>query len=472
MGGEDSTRARDYRKHVLLVIVGFLAMTFPFIPPVLIIVLIFLLFVVMLFLSEGNRLFDIISSPLERRAGVLVGPLRLCIAILFLAMCSAFLGFPLHLFAATVGIVTIGTGATVLVSLRHGGMSLLTKCLFLIGIGTAASFLLGMWVLENLPDDVWTMLAAGLIGVPQEGLLTNTFLLAVVGTLCGTLLYSILDEDPLAIPIGSGMSMWLFWIITYGGTVLAVDPLSVAVAVAFPLAVGVASFRFGAADTTGVLSGALIGLLIIIYGGISWFVLFLCFFVLGSVFTKFKYALKRRKGIEQPHHGSRGYLNAFGNGLVPLVFGVLYGITALAGEPEILFAAGFLGAIATATGDTMASEIGGTSRARPVLITTLKQVPTGTGGGVTILGEFAAIAGAAIIGVVALVFGILEPSGGFGSLGVALVAVVAIAGFIGTNADSLFGATLEKWGILTNDTTNLTATLVGALCAVAIASFF
>jgi len=470
MVGKDQMQKRNIRKHQLLVAVGFMVLAVPFVPSIVMSGFIFALFAFLLFLSPGNRLFDMIATPLEYKAGVLVGPLRLCLAILLLALCSTFLGFPLHLFAAAVGIVTIGTGATVLMSMSSGGMSILAKCLILIGIGTATSFLLGMWVLENLPEDVWTLLAAGLIGIPEEGLLTNTFLLVVVGTLCGTLLYSILDEDPLAIPIGAGMSMWLFWIITYGGTVLAVDPISVAVAVAFPLVVGVASFRFGAADTTGVLSGALIGLLIIIYGGISWFVLFLCFFVLGSAFTKFKYSLKRKIGIEQPHHGSRGYLNAFGNGLVPLVFGVLYGISVLAGEPEMLYAAGFLGAIATATGDTLASEIGGTSKHKPLLITTFKKVATGTEGGITILGEMAAIGGATIIGIVAMVFGILEPLGAFGMLGIFSVAAVAVSGFIGTNADSLFGATLEKWGIFTNDSTNLVATLVGAICAVAMFS--
>ena len=104
---KDPVFGRNIRKHQLLIAMGMLALAIPFIPTLLIIIFIFALFAVLLLLSSGNRLFDMIATPLEQKSGVLDGPLRLCIALLILAMCSAFLGFPLHLFAATLGIVTI-----------------------------------------------------------------------------------------------------------------------------------------------------------------------------------------------------------------------------------------------------------------------------------------------------------------------------------------------------------------------------
>lgn len=49
-------------------------------------------------------------------------------------------------------------------------------------------------------------------------------------------------------------------------------------------------------------------------------------------------------------------------------------------------------------GDTLASELGILSHSRPRLITTLKPVPPGTNGGMSIGGTVASIAGGGIIG--------------------------------------------------------------------------
>ncbi len=66
--------------------------------------------------------------------------------------------------------------------------------------------------------------------------------------------------------------------------------------------------------------------------------------------------------------------------------------------------AGFIGSIATATADTMASEVGVATT--PRLITNFKKVPPGTDGGVSVLGTFAGIVGAGLIGLAAYILGI------------------------------------------------------------------
>jgi uncharacterized protein (TIGR00297 family) len=70
------------------------------------------------------------------------------------------------------------------------------------------------------------------------------------------------------------------------------------------------------------------------------------------------------------------------------------------------------------------------------------------------LGEVAALAGSIIIGLLAAAAGM---SGGYGLL------AGTVAGFIGTNFDSLLGATLQRKGHLTNNGVNLIATLFGAV---------
>ena len=147
--------------------------------------------------------------------------------------------------------------------------------------------------------------------------------------------------------------------------------------------------------------------------------------------------------------GRRGYKNVYSNSLAPLALAILYGVY---GHDVFMFA--FIASVATANGDTLASEIGETSRSKPRLITTLKETEPGVDGGVTPLGEMASLAGSLIIGLLAT---------GMGMVGISGIIVAALGGFLGTNFDSLMGATLQNRGVLSNNGVNLAATVFGAL---------
>jgi uncharacterized protein (TIGR00297 family) len=127
--------------------------------------------------------------------------------------------------------------------------------------------------------------------------------------------------------------------------------------------------------------------------------------------------------------------------------------------------AGFAGAIAAATADTWASEIGRHARTPPRLITTGRPVPAGTDGGITLLGTAGGVVGAGLIAALAV---LLEPRAiGQGSAHSGWIApIVAAAGIIGMLLDSMLGATLQgavRW--FDNDVVNLAATLGGAAAA-------
>lgn len=92
------------------------------------------------------------------------------------------------------------------------------------------------------------------------------------------------------------------------------------------------------------------------------------------------------------------------------------------------------------------------------MITTLRPVPRGTDGGVSVAGTFAGVAGLA---------GDRRPGVLAGLYPAAVVAVVTAAGVAGNLADSLLGAILEKRGLLDNEGVNFAATLCGALAAAA-----
>jgi uncharacterized protein (TIGR00297 family) len=116
------------------------------------------------------------------------------------------------------------------------------------------------------------------------------------------------------------------------------------------------------------------------------------------------------------------------------------------------------GAVAVATADTWATEIGRFSPSPPRLVTTWRLTQHGASGGVTNLGIAAACAGALLLAAIGALFAPV-PSGPF-------VLAVALGGISGSLLDSLLGATIEqRWRWIGNDTVNLVATVWGALVA-------
>jgi uncharacterized protein (TIGR00297 family) len=268
--------------------------------------------------------------------------------------------------------------------------------------------------------------------------------LAILGGLSGAFLHHVSKERDFTVPFGSCMVMWLFsfdYPLPETGRILMIS--------LFALVLGVGAYYAKAADSDAVLSETFICLLVILFSEPGWFALLLAFYLLGGGFTRYGYDYKRQLGIAQSKSGIRGYKNVFSNSLVPLAMAICHGVYG-----SNFFVMAFIGAVATANGDTLASEIGQTSRIKPRMITTMEVTEAGVDGGVTPLGEAAALAGASIIGLLAAATGV---SGGYGIL------TGAIAGFMGTNFDSLLGATLQRKGHLTNNGVNLLATLFGAI---------
>lgn len=275
------------------------------------------------------------------------------------------------------------------------------------------------------------------------------FFIAVIGAVTGSLFESIpskIDKN-ISVPLGSGMTMWIFEEFRYW-----VPPEEMVVALAFSFFLGVLAYRAKIADVSALLSAALLGVLIIVFSDLSWFLLLLTFFILGGGFTRYKYAYKESIGIAQAKNGIRSYENVFSNSTAALVLAVAYGVFP---EHSLPITYAYMGTVATATGDTLASEIGTTAKGRPRMITTLKPSEPGADGAVSLLGEFAAILGSAVIGILAYLLGVSDNF-------ILTVLVTTAGGFFGTNIDSLLGATFQKRGVLSNSGVNFAATFTGA----------
>ena len=73
----------------------------------------------------------------------------------------------------------------------------------------------------------------------------------------------------------------------------------------------------------------------------------------------------------------------------------------------------------------------------------------------TLLGEFAELVIAFLIGIVAYLFGLGD---------IRIIFITGIAGFLGANIDSVVGATLETWyDSFGNNHTNIMATIAGGI---------
>jgi uncharacterized protein (TIGR00297 family) len=177
--------------------------------------------------------------------------------------------------------------------------------------------------------------------------------------------------------------------------------------------------------------------------------------------------------------GRRDAMQVLANGAVFAVTAVVAGQMSL--PAATFFSAAALGALAAASADTLATEIGTLAGGQPRSLISWRPVPPGTSGGVTLAGSLAMVGGALLIAIGSRALG----------LGSAVLAA-AVGGVAGALADSLIGAVLQErrycarcdlateqrlhdcgattslaggvaW--LDNDLVNLCATLVGATVA-------
>ena len=210
---------------------------------------------------------------------------------------------------------------------------------------------------------------------------------------------------------------------------------------------GFITYQRKALDFVGSAVMILMGIVIIFSAGANWLLLIIIFLVLSLLATRYSKKYKMSLG---EFEGRRTSKNVISNGVVACFMAAFGGY-------YLPFVGGFIGAIATATADTLASEIG--VLYQPRLITTFQKVDPGTNGAVSTLGTAAGIVGAAIIGISAYFLGIIGNP-------VSAIVVSIISGTVGCFADSILGALFENRHLLTNEHVNLIATIVGALVGI------
>jgi len=205
-------------------------------------------------------------------------------------------------------------------------------------------------------------------------------------------------------------------------------PIWIAILIAF--ANGLIAERLGWLRPKATWAAAIVGGLPLWAGGIPAALGVIFFVAIGSIASRLNPKSRDRRG--------RTPLQILANGL-PAALGIALG------SPSF-----FLGALATALADTLASEIG--AKSPYAWHPRLGKVESGTNAAVSVLGTLALITGTLLF----------APWSWW--LGVPIFPVI-IGGIAGAFADTLLGLVEDRLSWWTNDLTNFLATTVGGFVA-------
>jgi len=197
-------------------------------------------------------------------------------------------------------------------------------------------------------------------------------------------------------------------------------------------------------DRDGILSAAILGILIFYFGGFNYLVFMFIFLFFGVLATRYGHDIKKDMGL---YEHERGVENVLSNGLGPAIFAFF---SAQTGPIP------FLASVAAALSDTFGSEIGVLGKNPPIFLGNFKKAKPGTSGAMSGMGTIASAVGGMIIGALAMPIFNLNPQQAF---------FIGVAGFIGSLGDTLFGI-LEEKGIGTKGTTNFICTIIGGVVGI------
>jgi uncharacterized protein (TIGR00297 family) len=326
-------------------------------------------------------------------------------------------------FLVAVTALALGDGLAALVGQRWGRR--------LYAIGDHARSLEGSATLLAVTA------VTGAVALPLAGL-TDVASAIVAASAAGLLVVAVEGIAPhgldnVTVPVAAA---WLLHRVVTGATGAG----SLALGAAVVLAVCLVSVRRRNVTVSGAMAAGVVGLVVVTVGGWGWLLAVLLVFVAVNVASRIAMGSSGgAAGGAAPRKGSKPLA---GKGATRDHVQILCNVGAAVPSAVLWEATGeeawrgaFLGAVAFAAADTLASELGVLSKAPPISITTLRRVPTGESGGVSALGYLAAAAG-----------GLLPPLGlaaQAGTLPVGWVVASVVAGLVGCTVDSVLGDLLQ-----------------------------
>ena len=186
------------------------------------------------------------------------------------------------------------------------------------------------------------------------------------------------------------------------------------------------------------------------------------YLALGSLVTRLGFRRKQDLGLAESRGGRRGPENVWGSAATGAALAVLCVPGVLLAAPVPLLKIGFAASFSAKLADTCGSEIGKRWGRRTLLITSLRPVPPGTEGAISLEGTAASLIGSALMALVMLQLGLLQSAAAW--------LLVAGVGLLATLMESLIGAGLQsRWRWLSNELVNAVQTLIAAVVAMVLA---
>jgi uncharacterized protein (TIGR00297 family) len=309
----------------------------------------------------------------------------------------------------------------------------ISAAFLLVGLADAAACLVGQrWGRRRFRGSARTWLGSSaffavalavlLVAGPLVGL---SFWVALALALSGALITTALEAvtpsaaDNFVVPVAAAV------VLALGGAWSDTRAQIHLVEIALSVAIVAGAMRLSWLNDRGGLATLAVGLLGFVTVGWRPVAVLLAFFVASSALTR----LRPDRAVQRDHVGGRDSTQVLALACVPILALV---IGRLLGQDWMI---GCLAAsVAAAAADTWATEIGRFSRAAPRLITTLRPVPAGTSGGVSLLGLAGAALGSFAIAVVAAELTVAPR---------AALIPLAVLGVAASLVDSVLGALVQ-----------------------------
>jgi len=270
--------------------------------------------------------------------------------------------------------------------------------------------------------------SGGLAGKPVILLLSLALLLALVATAVEALLSHGLDNFFIPLSIS-----YVLYVLEMNQTIF-LESFLLGGFFAFLLAFFSIKVKF--LNNSGATATFLLGTTIFGIGGMEWTVPLLTFYLLSSVLSKLGKKRKAKFDLVFEKGSQRDAGQVYANGGIAWILMIIFSLT---NDPAVYFA--YLGTLAAVQADTWATEIG-TMWPNPKawLVTTFREVPVGTSGGVSVPGTSGAFLGSLFICASAMLVNVrwLTEFGLVQSL-----LLIGFSGLLASLVDSFFGATVQ-----------------------------